>query len=229
MSETNTALPDTYYTESSSWYQEKYESITCSRNRYRVLAFLNSVLLGLSLIAIVSMMPLKQYIYRLIEVNKQTGEMTVLKEIEGKTFAPTWVMNRYFINQYIQSRESYHLEDIKRAFNLVIALSARSIADEYSANTIDSNPKSPINALKDVYYKEVNVLSINQLNADTAIARYQTITHNKSNVNDVKLEDWQVIVKWEYKNPAESLAERDKNPLGFKVNYYQNSPVFAEK
>ena len=174
-------------------------------------------------------MPLKQYIYRIIEVNKATGEITQLKEMEGHTFSANWVINRYFINQYVQVRESYSLNDIKRCFNLVAALSSPSIAKAYIYNTVDSNPNSPIVLLKDDFYREVKVLSINQLNEKTAMVRYQTITHNKNNLNEVKNEDWQVILRWEYINPSESLAERDKNPLGFKITYYQNSPVFADK
>jgi type IV secretory pathway component VirB8 len=218
-----------YYEAAHSWYQEKYESITCSRNRYRLFALMNSVLLGLSIGSIMMLLPLKHTVYRMIEVNQQTGEMTELKEMEGHTFASHWVMNRYFINQYVQLRESYHVEDIKRAFNLVLALSARPIAQDYRFNTVDTNPQSPINVLGDAYYREVKVLSINQLNTNTAIARYQTMTHNKGNLGEVKTEDWQVIVKWDYANPSESLKERDKNPLGFRITYYQNSPVFSEK
>ncbi|MBV9576408.1 MAG: type IV secretion system protein [Gammaproteobacteria bacterium] len=220
---------ESYYTDAKSWYQENYESIICSRNRYRLFALINSILLGLSIIAIIIMMPLKQYVYRIIEVNKQTGEIAELREMEGHTFTTNWVINRYFINQYVQLRESYHLSDIKRCFNIVAALSSSPIAKEYVFNTLDSNPKSPINLFKDNFYRDVKVLGINQLNENTAMARYQTITHNKNELNEIKTEDWQVILKWEYTNPSESLEERDKNPLGFKITYYQNSPIFSDK
>ena len=178
-----------YYQEAASWYQENYESVICSRNRYRLLALINSILLGLSVIAIVIMVPLKQTVYRIIEVNKQTGEITQLKEMEGHVFSANWVISRYFIHQYVELRESYSLSDIKRSFNLVAALSSAPIAKEYVFNTVDSNPKSPIHLFKDNYDREVKILGINQLNDHTAMVRYQTITHNKNELNDVKTEE----------------------------------------
>lgn len=218
-----------YFKEAKTWYQENYEVVTASRNRYRLMCGAFGLLLALAVTAIIIIMPLKAYIYRIIEVNKQTGEMTILKEMEGKTFSSTFVINRYFINQYVQNRESYSMEDIKRKFNLVLAMSAKPIADEYLANTVSTNPKSPIKLLGNEFYREVRVMSINQLNPNTALVRYQTLTHNKNNLAETKTDDWETVVKWEYVNPSESLEERDKNPLGFSVIYYQNSPVFSEK
>jgi type IV secretion system protein VirB8 len=218
-----------YYQSARSWHEENYESLYCSRNRYRLFSFAVCVLLGLCIAAITAVLPLKQYIYRIIEVNKQTGELTVLKELEGNRFPVAWAMDRYFINQYIQEREGYSFEDIKRNYNLVIAMSGQTIANQYMADTVDTNPNSPIKRFNDRYYKEVKVLSINSLNKNTAIARYQTLLHNKDDVNDVKTEDAQAVIKWDYIDRAKPPAERDKNPLGFTVTYYQISPVFAEK
>jgi len=218
-----------YYQEAKSWYQENYESLQISRNRYRVFSCIMAFMMCLGLCAIITLLPLKQYIYRLIEVNKQTGEVTVLKEMEGNAFSANWIMTRYFINQYIEQRESYSLEEIKRKFNIVIRMSDKPLANKYIADTVDSNPKSPIKLLNNTHYKEVNVLSINSLNDNTALVRYQTRLHNKSEVNEVKTEDWQAVIKWKYVNDKASLNDRDKNPLGFTVTYYQVSPVFAEK
>lgn len=220
---------DQYYQAAKTWYQENYESVTCAKNRYRLLAILLGILLGLSIGAIIVMMPLKTFTYQMLEVNQQTGEVTVLKELEGSKYNANWVVTRYFINQYIQQRQGYSLDDIKRRFNLVIAMSNASIAKEYADNTVDTNPKSPIVLLKNDYYRDVQVLSVNQLNDNTAVARFRETTHSRFNANEIKTTDWQVILKWDYVNPSESLADRDKNPLGFKVSYYQLSPVFSDK
>ena len=215
-----------YYLASKTWYEENYESICCSRYRFMYLSIALGILLAISITAIIMMMPLKQYYYRLLEVNKLSGEITVLKEIDNNPYSGSWIVSRYFITQYIQNRNAYSLEDIKRNFNLVIAMTDRAIADSYVASTIDSNPESPIKKLGNSYYREVSVASINQLNANTALVRFKTVTRSKTNLTDVKTDEFQAIVKWEYRNPATSLIERDKNPLGFIVNYYQVSPVF---
>lgn len=217
-----------YYQEAKSWYEEKYESVVCSRNRYRVLAFSLMGLLGLAISSICIMMPLKKYIYRILEVNKQTGEVTVLKEMEGNKFTSNWALTHYFLNQYVAMRESYSFEDIKRKFNTVAAMSDQTVADAYIASIVDSNPKSPINTYKNTYYKEVNVVGIDKLNDHTALVRFKVITHNKNDFNDTKTKDWHAVVNWKYINVPDSLQDRDKNPLGFKVTYYQLEPVFSD-
>jgi type IV secretion system protein VirB8 len=217
-----------YYQESRSWYSEVYESMICSRDRYRLLSIVLGVLLILSTVSIFSILPLKHYVYRIMEVNTQTGEVSELNELESTKVGENWAVTRYFISQYVQNRNAYHMEDIKRMFNLALAMSGTDVASVYNNEIVDTNPKSPINTLGKEYYRDVTILSQNQLNANTALVRFRTITHNRSNINDVKTDDFQVVIKWQYKNYKESLPDRDKNPLGFTVTYYQQSPLFTE-
>ncbi len=223
---TNKSRPNSgYYEAAQDWYHDKYELVSISRDRYRILSLGLILLLALSMSSLMVMLPLKQYIYRLIEVNQQTGEITELKQTDSKLFSQNWVVSRYFIHQYVLNRHLYSYDDIKRTFNLALAMSSKSIAEEYSQMIIDTNPTSPLNILNNEYYRDVNILGINQLNNNTALVRFRVITHHKSNVNETKTEDLQAIVKWTFENPEESLKDRDLNPLGFYVNYYQVSPI----
>lgn len=217
-----------YYLQAKDWYQERYELVEVSRNRYRLLALGLSGLLTLTLGAIIAMQPLKQYVYRLVEVNRQTGEVTALKELEEHKYASNWVVTRYFLHQYIMNRHLYSYEDIKRTFNLALSMSAKPIYDKYAEEVVDTNPNSPLNILNTNYYRDVEVLGINQLNDNTALIRFKTITINKSAKDDKKISELQAVIKWEYANSPASLKERDDNPLGFFVTYYQESPVYAE-
>lgn len=218
-----------YYQAAKSWYQENYESVVCSRNRYRLSTISLGVLLAITLITMSVMLPLKSYYYRILTINHQTGEVAVLKEIEGNNYTTNWTMTHFFLNQYVQARESYSFEDIKRKFNNVIAMSEGEISDKYIAEMIDTNPQSPINTLKKDYYREVEVFGIDKLNDQTALARFKVITYNRSDINDKKEKDWHAIIRWKYTNEKTSLETRDKNPLGFKVTYYQLEPVFTDK
>ena len=217
-----------YYQESQTWYSEVYESMICSRDRYRLLTIILSILFSMSIVSLIAMLPLKQYVYRIMEVNTQTGEVSELNQLENTTLSESWVMTRYFISQYIQNRNNYHFEDIKRTFNLVLAMSSKAIAADYNNETVDTNPKSPLNLLGKDFYRDVTILSQNQLNKNTALVRFKTITHNRTNPNDTKTEDFQAVIKWEYQNIKESLPDREKNPLGFSVSYYQISPIVTE-
>lgn len=218
-----------YYQAAKSWYAENYEAIFCSRNWFRLATIGLSILLALSLICLSALLPLKQYYYRILTVNQQTGEVAVLKELEGNTYTANWAMTHYFISQYVNDRESYSIQDIKRKLNQVIAMSDSKIADSYVATTVVSNPKSPINTLKGDYYRTVDIAGIDKLNEQTALVRFKIITHNSSDVNERKAKDWHAIVRWRYVNDPATLPDRDKNPLGFKVTYYQLEPVYTEK
>lgn len=224
----NKTLSGDYYQQANHWYQEVYENVAISRDRYRLLSIGLGTLLALSLTLTTILLPLKQYVYRLIEVNQQSGEVMQLKEIEGNRYAANWVVTRYFINQYVLNRHSYHFDDIKRTFNNTLALSNKEIANSYSNQIVDTNPYSPINTLNKNYYREVTDIVINQLNDHSALVRFSTLTHNRTTSSDVKKEDFQAVIKWEYENPANALSDRDKNPLGFTVTFYQVSPINSQ-
>ncbi len=226
----STVIPSNdYYQAAKSWYQEHYEVAVISKYRYQLMTILLTILLSLSLVSIAVMIPLKQYVYRLLTINQQTGEVTELKHLDGQTFSSNWVVTRYFINQYVMNREAYHFDDIRRSFNQVLALSDSKIANQYKQLVTVDNPNGAINQLKNNYYKTVNVISINQLNDQTAMARFDVSTHAVSSPNDVKTESFQAVVRWDYQDVAASLADRDINPLGFTVTYYQLSPVFVNQ
>lgn len=217
-----------YYEASQNWYSEVYESMHCSRDKYRLLTIVLSILLAMGIVTLFCMLPLKQYVYKIMEVNTQTGEVSELNQLENTTLSENWVMTHYFLNQYVQNRHNYHYEDIKRTFNLVLAMSNKSVGAAYRDDTIDNNPKSPIVILGKDSYREVTILGQNKLNNNTALIRFKTTTHNRNIPTEVKTEDFQAVVKWEYKNIKESLSDRDLNPLGFNVTYYQVSPVVTE-
>jgi len=219
---------DGYYKAGASWYEECYESITVSRNRWRMITLLLGFLLAILLIALSSLLPLKQYVYRLVEVNKNTGEVVSLKELENNKYKDSWVITRYFLNQYIMNRHLYSFEDIKRTFNQALALSSKSIAKDYMDLILDTNPESPLNILNTKYYRAVKVHSINQLNENTALVRFSTVTQNKNVKQDRRHENMQAVIKWKYQENSSSLKERDINPLGFLVTYYQESPLYVE-
>jgi type IV secretory pathway component VirB8 len=161
-------------------------------------------------------------------VNRQTGEVTALKELEGHQYSANWVMIRYFLHQYVMNRHLYSNEDIKRTFNVALAMSAKSIASEYEEQIMDTNSESPLNTLNTSFYRDVEILGISQLNYNTALVRFKTITVNKSAKNDKKTKDLQAVIKWQFVDAPASLKDRDDNPLGFFVTYYQESPVYAE-
>jgi type IV secretion system protein VirB8 len=217
-----------YYQTAKHWYEEVYESTLCSRDRYRCLAIALCGLLTLALIALILLLPLKQYFYRILTINQTTGEVVQLKELETTRLPESWVMARYFINQYLQTKNAYHYDDVKRSFNVTLAMSAPSIVKKVEADMVDTNPASPINVLGKEGYQDVIVFSINPLNANTALARFRILTHPKDDTLHSKPSDFQVVIKWDYQNKKASLEERDLNPLGFRVTYYQASPLFTD-
>lgn len=218
-----------YYQSAKDWYGERYECLSLSLNRYRLLSLLLALLLGLCLTAFIIVLPLNKTVYRLIAVNEKTGEVTTLKETVPQQINKNWNVTRYFIHQYVIDRHAYSYDDIKRTFNIALAMSAKPIADDYAAEILDTNPESPLNTLNKKAYRDVKIASINALNDNTALVRFQTITRNRNTTNDIERHDFEAVLKWNYQMPSKDILEHDNNPLGFFVTYYKVTPVFTEK
>jgi len=213
-----------YFVEAKSWFEEKYEAVEVSRNQYRLLFFCLFVLLALSMTGYIILLPLKQTIYRVIAVNNTTGEIETLQDTNPKQFETNWPVTRYFINQYVINRESYNSDDIIYPYNLALSFTAPELAEQYKKHMHDTDPMSPINVLGKDNFRTVNVLSISKLSDSAALVRFDTVTKNKVS-GSVKTEAWNVVIKWRYALLTETTPQRDKNPLGFQVTYYQVNSV----
>lgn len=88
----------------------------------------------------------------------------------------------------------------------------------------ESNPASPLNQYGKKSFITVTIHSMAALNDNTAEVHFEKIQHDKDSGQETR-QSLVAIVKWRYDNMKTTQSQRDKNPLGFQVTYYQPTYV----
>lgn len=214
----------TYWEEATDWRYERYESQTVWLNRSLIALFVLSGLLGISILANVFLSPLKERVPYVYTVNETTGEITELKEGLPNKVSNDWLMTRFLLIRYVINRENYSVENLDYPYQITWAMSDTPIANTYSLAVSSSNPQSPYNVYGKSKFITVHVLSVEQLNEDTAEMRFNSSLQDASSGQTQTIEKT-AIIKWAYHSQAETQTMLDRDPLGFKVTYYQSSQV----
>lgn len=213
-----------YYQEASDWRYQMHESQTVWLHRSLLLNLLLLTLLTLFVIACLFLFPLKQSVPYVYALNQATGELTQLGKAEPKAYAQEWLLTRYFLIQYVINREGYSADNLERPYQVTYAMSDANIAKRYEEEVNSNNPNSPYNLYGKDKVMTVHVLSVSQLSPDTAEVRFIKTLHDKDANTEQKLQKT-AIIKWQYTNPVATEKMLDRNPLGFKVTYYQVNQV----
>src|SRR5579885_2700247 len=158
-------VPD--YQTSADWIYDTYQSHTVWLRRALLALFLMSVLLLLSLLANLSMIPLKERIPYLYAFDHATGEITKIGELEPTTLTANWELSRYLLIHYVINYESYNADNIDVPCQQVWAQSADNVRSQYEDQVRSGNPNSPYRIYGKDKFITVRVNSINKLNENT--------------------------------------------------------------
>lgn len=129
----NTTKAQDNFKKALDWETSRLELVEKSEKR----AWLCSKILGLCLIstaaAIALMMPLKKTEPYVIRVNQNTGEAAVLAIANEKDIPFSEMMDKYWLNQYVLSRESYDYRTLEHDYLKTRELSLPNVFDPYAA------------------------------------------------------------------------------------------------
>lgn len=215
-----TQAEENYYTQASQWRYQIYESQTVWLTRSLIALGVISLMLILSLLSNLFLFPLKQTVPFLYTVNEKTGELTQIGEFKPESFKENWLMTRFLIIRYIVNRESYDADNLERPYQITWAMSDDKIAKDYANAVRTDNLSSPYAIYGKSKFIHGDVLSINQLNENTAEVRFEQ-TLNDRNTETKQSIQKAAILKWQYATPITTQKMLDRDPLGFKVIYYQ--------
>lgn len=216
-----------YYKATSDWAYDMYQSQTVWLRRTLLALIMVALLLGLSLLSNLYLFPLKEKVPYLYAFDKATGEITKIGTLEPTTLSANWELTRYFLIQYVINYESYNAENIEIPYQMVWAQSADNVKKQYELQVKSGNPKSPFRIYGKDKYITVRVISINRLNDNTVDVKFEKKLHDRS-ANTEKIIHKEAIMKWEYFEAQTTQKMLDRDPLGFKVTYYQVSQVNLE-
>ena len=216
--------PSHFYQATTDWAYDRYQSQTMWLRRTLVALVLVAILLMLSLVANLCLLPLKEKVPYLYAFDKATGEVTKIGTLESTSLLANWALARYFLIRYVINYESYDYDNVDVPYQLVWAQSADNVRAQYETQVKSNNAQSPYRLYGKDKYITVRVISINQLNDNTVDIKFEKKLHDRA-ANTELVTHKEAIVKWEFANSDTTQKMLDRDPLGFKVNYYQASQI----
>lgn len=221
-------MQEPFYQKARDWTYDMYQSQTVWLRRACIALIMLSVLLMLSLLANILMLPLKEKVPYLYAFDHSTGEITKVGELEKSTLSANWTLSRYLLIHYVIQAESYDIDNLDQPYQQVWAQSNQAVRSQYDQRVSSTNVFSPYKQYGKDKYVTIKVVSINPLNDNTVDVKFEKTLHDRA-TNSLDVIQKEAIIKWEYTqvNATQTLLDRD--PLGFKVTYYQVTQINIEK
>jgi len=216
-----------FYQSASDWAYDLYLSQSVRLRRAIIVIVALFCLLMLSLVSNIILIPLKEKVPYLYAFDHASGEITKIGTLEVTTLSSNWTLTRYLLIHYVTNYESYSAENIDLPYQLVWAQSDENVRKGYEQLVSSNNDHSPYRLYGKDKFVTVRVISVNQLNDNTVDVKFEKTLHDRAaSVESVSQKE--AIIKWEYSQAETTQKMLDRDPLGFKVTYYQTSSVNLE-
>ena len=176
--------------------------------------------LGLVLVGFLVLLPLKKVEPFVVRVDSATGGVDIVSMLTEAPASYGEVVNKYWLNRYVLSRESYDYQTIQETYDTTVLLSAASVQREF--HSLFEGPQGRDKVLGDRVKYVVRVLSITPAK-DTAVVRFVRIRRT----NDPNQgQEEHLVATLGFQFVAAPLKETDRlvNPLGFQVTSYRVDP-----
>jgi type IV secretion system protein VirB8 len=216
-----------YLEESRGLERDYMAEILRSRQIAWRLAIGASALLGVALLALLFLTPLKTNTPFVLRVDNATGHVEVLTTLQTRETSYGEVVDSYFLNQYVLNREGYDYNTIQNAYNTTALLSDPEVQREYYALFEGAQARDTI--LKDRTKIVVQIRSITPTPetagspGGAAVVRFSTqLKHSNGSVEP--LHNWIATTSYTYKDATMSSMDRRINPLGFQITSYRVDP-----
>jgi len=212
------------YRAATDWTYDIYHSHTLWLRRVLLLTISLLILLLISMVSNLFLFPLKEKVPYLYAFDHATGEITTIGVLEPTKLSSNWALSRYLLMQYVNHRESYDFDNIDLPYQMVWAQSADDVRKRYEDAVNSSNVNSPYKMYGKDKFITVHVISINRLNDNTADIKFEKRLCDRSS-DVLHIIHQEAIVKWTFNTAITTQEMLDRDPLGFKVTYYQVSQV----
>lgn len=211
------------YIEASKGLERDYiDELIESRKRAVIRSYVALIFgvagIGVALKAITSYKP-EPFLLR---VDNTTGAVDVLNIVNNSESTYGEAVDKYFLNLYVSSYESYDYYTIQKDYDTAILLSAPDVQKQFYKIYEGDNARDEVLGASTKI-----IAKINSITPDTdegiAVVRFTTqVKHSTGAIEDSK--HWVARVGYEYVNAPMSEADRRINPLGFQVTSYRVDP-----
>lgn len=178
-----------------------------------------SLLLGLAVVSIAVMLPLKETIPYIYRTNTDTGVPELITAMDMDNIEFEEAQDMYWLNLYVHSRETYDWYTIQRDYDRTGLLSSREVGKEYAAiysgsDSLDKRYGSKVKAT----IKVVSVVPSNGVGT----VRFIKSTQRVDDPNSVTETSWIATIAYQYTRPSIMIGkDRLVNPFGFQVTSYR--------
>ncbi|HDR1236512.1 hypothetical protein CBE90_04690 [Pasteurella multocida] len=159
---------------------------------------------------------------KLLSFDKSTGVIdyvTIVNKDSVTELDGRESLDKFFVNNYIQLRESYTSQTIQKTYNLTQLFSSDNVAEDFRT---EYARKDSLDQVLKTGTAKVNVISItleNIGNENLATVRAK-VDYNDTQKSYSK--NFVIRIAYEYKPSVQlDLSERMENPVGFFVTSYQ--------
>lgn len=216
-----------YLQGAQGWDADLIRRAESSKRRAYWLAGASLGLLALSLIALVSLMPLKTVEPFVIRVDNTTGITDVVPVYAGKAEIAE-VITRHLLSNYAISRERYFYAMAEQDYNQVGAYNSPQMNVAWMAAWDRTSPESPLVKYKDgttvrSQVKAISFIKRGDGTKDLAQIRFLTATRAGGSAAEI-IQNFISTVQYVYVEPSKDEVLRSLNPLGFRIVEYRREP-----
>jgi type IV secretion system protein VirB8 len=208
-----------YHAEAYDWYQDRYQAVHVSRNRWFCTAWAAMALALLEAAALMALAPLKTSVPFLIK-EESSGAVTTVAPLAGDP-SPTYdeAIRKYFLGRYIIARETYDPADLAanyRTVDLMSGTAERRLFDQWIAS---NNPTGPLAVYSSQVRRLIRIKSISFLQGQMAQVRFTSTEQRSSGAP--KVAEWIATASWRFGLSPSAESDRFINPLGFCITHYR--------
>lgn len=208
-----------YFAEAESWDRDRFVAAARSRRIAWIVAAIAIVLAIVGVGAVMALSPLKTVVPYVVTVDKSTGATEVTQGLRGdKSITYDEAIRKYFLADYVRTREGWIPEAREEFYRKVLALSDREEQRRWTEFYKKDNPESPQNQLTTNDAVFVAIRSVAFISPNVAQVRF-----TKRLEQDGRATETPAIatITFDVLSKPETEAGRYANPLGFQVKNYR--------
>lgn len=207
----------------TSWYSDRYQTITVQRNVSFLITIVSVVCIILSILTILTIENSKSIEPFVIEVEDKSGITNVVRPFGVDQITTDEALRKYFLNKYIQARETYNFNNFRyNYFTVVRTLSSEAIYSAFRNTTYSNNETNPISFGENgsINIKIRSMVNLTPPDPSSYLAQVifsKEITTKNKTITENKV----ALIGYTYVDLKMNEAERLINPLGFQVISYK--------
>jgi len=207
-----------YYSDGDTWEYDIHRRQALSVKRAWIVAMLAIAVAILAMLALVLVLPLKEFAPYVITKDNSTGQIEVTRGLKPGALQDDEAVTMANIVQCLTARETFDAQDVSENFEAANLCLDGLALDDYQALYAKSNDQSPVKLYGHHGVLSVQIKSVQLTPGDTANVRYQTTLamHDRK-----KVDHWVASIQYRYVQKPTSLADRFKNPLGFQITRFR--------